>query len=39
MTDPADRAAFLKLAEYWKRLGELAEKKEAENSPKERSQD
>jgi hypothetical protein len=34
MSDPANRAALLEMGEYWKRLAELAEKKEAENSPK-----
>jgi hypothetical protein len=34
MTDPDDRAAFLKLAEYWTRLAEPPEKKEGEKSQK-----
>jgi hypothetical protein len=34
MSDPADRAALLEMGEYWKRLAELTEKIQAENSPK-----
>jgi hypothetical protein len=36
MSDPADRAALLEMTEYWSRLVECAEKREAESPQEDR---